>query len=108
MPETMSRKRRKVLTILGANGILTPGTKEMKGAIEEAGRIAASHSNYFMPQQFKNPANPEILFKTTRPGIWEQTNGGTDLLLSVVGTGGTITGVSRYINAPCPEGTLER
>jgi cysteine synthase A len=97
MPETMSIERRKVLAILGANIILTPGTKGMKGAIEEAERIAASSPKYFMPQQFKNPANPEIHFKTTGPEIWEQTGGKIDVLVSGVGTGGTITGVSRYI-----------
>jgi cysteine synthase A len=97
MPETMSIERRKVLAIFGANTILTPGAKGMKGAIEEAERIAASDAKYFMPQQFKNPANPEIHFKTTGPEIWEQTNGGIDVLVSGVGTGGTITGVSRYI-----------
>jgi cysteine synthase A len=97
MPETMSIERRKVLAIFGANIILTPGAKGMKGAIEEAERIAASNPNYFMPQQFKNPANPEIHFKTTGPEIWEQTNGGIDVLVSGVGTGGTISGVSRYI-----------
>ena len=97
MPETMSIERRKVLAILGANIILTPGAKGMKGAIEEAERIASSSPNYFMPQQFKNPANPEIHFKTTGPEIWEQTAGGIDVFVSGVGTGGTITGVSRYI-----------
>ncbi len=97
MPETMSMERRKVLAIFGTNIILTPGAKGMKGAIEEAERIAASNPNYFMPQQFKNPANPEVHFKTTGPEIWEQTNGGIDVLVSGVGTGGTITGVSRYI-----------
>ena len=97
MPETMSLERRKVLAILGANLILTPGAKGMKGAIEEAERIAVSNPRYFMPQQFKNPANPEIHFKTTGPEIWEQTHGGIDVLVSGVGTGGTITGVSRYI-----------
>jgi cysteine synthase A len=97
MPETMSMERRKVLAILGAHIILTPGAKGMKGAVEEAERIAASNPNYFMPQQFKNSANPEIHFKTTGPEIWEQTNGGIDVLVSGVGTGGTITGVSRYI-----------
>jgi cysteine synthase A len=97
MPETMSIERRKVLTILGANIILTPGAKGMKGAVEEAERIAVSNPNYFMPQQFKNPANPEIHFKTTGPEIWEQTDGGIDVLVSGVGTGGTITGVSRFI-----------
>ncbi len=97
MPETMSMERRKVLAILGANIILTPGAKGMKGAVEEAERIAVSNPNYFMPQQFKNPANPEIHFKTTGPEIWEQTKGGIDVLVSGVGTGGTITGVSRYM-----------
>jgi cysteine synthase A len=97
MPDTMSVERRKVLTIFGARLILTPGAKGMRGAIEEAERIAASDQNYFMPQQFKNPANPEIHFKTTGPEIWEQTGGGIDVLVSGVGTGGTITGVSRFI-----------
>ncbi len=97
MPETMSMERRKVLAIFGVNIILTPGAKGMKGAVEEAERIAASAPRYFMPQQFKNPANPEIHFKTTGPEIWEQTGGGIDVLVSGVGTGGTITGVSRFI-----------
>jgi cysteine synthase A len=97
MPETMSMERRKVLAILGANIILTIGAKGMKGAVEEAERIAGSSPNYYMPQQFKNPANPEIHFKTTGPEIWEQTNGGIDVLVSGVGTGGTISGVSRFI-----------
>ncbi len=97
MPETMSMERRKVLAIFGVNVTLTPGARGMKGAIDEAQRIAASSPNYFMPQQFKNPANPEIHFKTTGPEIWEQTKGGIDVLVSGVGTGGTITGVSRYI-----------
>ncbi len=97
MPETMSIERRKILAIFGSNMILTPGAKGMRGAVEEAERIAASDPKYFMPQQFKNPANPEIHFKTTGPEIWEQTNGGIDVLVSGVGTGGTISGVSRYI-----------
>ena len=97
MPETMSLERRKVLSIFGANIILTPGSKGMKGTIEEAERIAVSDPKYFMPQQFKNPANPEIHFKTTGPEIWEQTGGKIDVLVSGVGTGGTISGVSRFI-----------
>ncbi|MGD0822820.1 MAG: cysteine synthase A [Desulfomonilia bacterium] len=97
MPETMSIERRKVLSIFGANIILTPGPQGMKGAIAEAERIAASDPKYFMPQQFKNPANPDIHFKTTGPEIWDQTAGKIDVLVSGVGTGGTITGVSRYI-----------
>ena len=97
MPETMSIERRKVLAIFGAKLILTPGAKGMRGAIEEAERILASHPNYFMPNQFKNPANPEIHFKTTGPEIWEQTHGTIDVLVSGVGTGGTLSGISRYI-----------
>ncbi len=97
MPETMSMERRKVLAIFGTNIILTPGAKGMRGAIEEAERIATSDPKYYMPQQFKNPANPEIHFKTTGPEIWEQTGGEIDVLISGVGTGGTISGVSRYI-----------
>jgi len=97
MPDTMSVERRKVLAILGANIVLTPGSKGMKGAIEEAERIAASDPRYYMPQQFKNPANPEIHFKTTGPEIWDQTAGKIDVLVSGVGTGGTISGASRFI-----------
>ena len=97
MPETFSIERRKVLAIFGAGIILTPGAKGIRGAIEEAERIAASDPKFFIPQQFKNPANPEIHFKTTGPEIWEQTDGKIDILVSGVGTGGTITGVSRFI-----------
>jgi len=98
MPETMSIERRKVLAIFGAHIILTPGDKGMMGAVEEAERIVQSDPlRYYMPQQFKNPANPEIHYKTTGPEIWEQTNGEIDVLVSGVGTGGTLTGVSRYI-----------
>ncbi len=98
MPETMSMERRKVLITLGANLILTDGTKGMPGAIAKAKEIQESDPDkYFMPQQFENPANPEIHEKTTGPEIWEQTEGKIDILISGVGTGGTITGVSRYI-----------
>jgi len=98
MPETMSIERRRVLAALGANLILTPGPEGMKGAIARAEEIAASDpEKYFIPQQFKNPANPEIHEKTTGPEIWDATDGGIDVLVSGVGTGGTITGISRYI-----------
>lgn len=98
MPETMSIERRRVLAALGANLILTPGTEGMKGAIQQAEALAASDpQRYFLPQQFKNPANPAIHEKTTGPEIWNDTDGGIDVLVSGVGTGGTITGISRFI-----------
>jgi len=98
MPETMSIERRRVLAALGANLILTPGAEGMKGAIKRAEDIAAAEpEKYFLPQQFKNPANPEIHEKTTGPEIWDDTDGGIDVLVAGVGTGGTITGISRYI-----------
>lgn len=97
MPETMSLERRKVLKAFGANLVLTPGAKGMGGAIAEAEAIAASDPDrYFLPHQFKNPANPAIHMKTTGPEIWEDTDGNVDVLVSGVGTGGTITGISRY------------
>ena len=98
MPETMSIERRRVLAALGANLILTPGAEGMKGAIKRAEDIAAAEpAKYFLPQQFKNPANPEIHEKTTGPEIWNDTDGAVDVVVAGVGTGGTITGISRYI-----------
>ncbi|MDY0300538.1 MAG: cysteine synthase A [Trichlorobacter sp.] len=102
MPETMSIERRRVLAALGANLILTPGAEGMKGAIARAEAMAAAEpERYFIPQQFKNPANPEIHEKTTGPEIWQDTDGAIDVFVSGVGTGGTISGVSRHIKQKC-------
>ncbi|MEI7945622.1 MAG: cysteine synthase A [bacterium] len=98
MPETMSIERRRVLAAFGATLVLTPGAEGMKGAIRRAEELAASDpSRYFLPQQFKNPANPAIHEQTTGPEIWADTDGAIDVFVSGVGTGGTISGVSRFI-----------
>ena len=102
MPETMSIERRKLLIHLGADLVLTPGKEGMKGAIAKAKEIVQSESNTFMPDQFRNPANPEIHRKTTAEEIWSGTEGGVDIFVSGVGTGGTITGVSQVIRERKP------
>jgi cysteine synthase A len=103
MPETMSHERRALLKSLGADLILTPGPDGMKGAIDKAYELAESSNKYFIPQQFENPANPEIHRKTTALEIWEDTDGRADFLVAGIGTGGTITGVSEIIKQKKPE-----
>jgi len=102
MPETMSIERRKLLKHLGAELVLTPGSKGMKGAINKAKEIVSRTLNAYMPDQFGNPANPEIHRKTTAEEIWQDTDGGVDFLVAGVGTGGTITGVSEAIKERKP------
>jgi cysteine synthase len=102
MPETMSMERRKLLAAFGAELVLTPGPKGMTGAIQAAEARCAEDPRCVMLQQFKNPANPEIHRKTTAEEIWNDTDGKVDILISGVGTGGTLTGVSRYIKAKKP------
>ena len=102
MPDSMSKERRILLKALGAELVLTPAAKGMKGAIEEAERLAGENPNSLIPQQFENPANPEIHRQTTAEEIWDDTDGQVDLLVSGVGTGGTITGVSEALKARKP------
>jgi len=102
MPDTMSVERRQLLSIFGAQLILTPGADGMKGAIKKAEELAAANPNYYMPQQFKNPANPEIHRLTTAEEIWRDTDGRVDILVAGVGTGGTITGVSEVLKQKKP------
>jgi cysteine synthase len=102
MPETMSVERRKLLKHLGAELVLTPGKEGMKGAINKAKEIVAQTANAYMPDQFSNPANPESHRKTTAEELWKDTDGGADIFVSGVGTGGTITGVSEVIKSRKP------
>jgi len=102
IPETMSRERRMLLRAYGAELVLTPGSEGMAGAIKKAEELAASDPRYFIPQQFKNPANPEVHRRTTAEEIWRDTDGKVDFLVAGVGTGGTITGVGEVIKARKP------
>ncbi|RPI08972.1 MAG: cysteine synthase A [Zetaproteobacteria bacterium] len=102
MPETMSKERRALLRAYGAQLILTPGSEGMPGAIKRAEELAASDPRYFIPQQFQNPANPEIHRTTTAEEIWRDTDGKADILVSGIGTGGTITGVGEVLKARKP------
>ena len=102
MPDTMSKERRMLLRAYGAELILTPGSEGMPGAIRKAEELAASDKRYFMPQQFKNPANPEIHRRTTAQEIWRDTDGAVDFVVAGVGTGGTITGIGEALKANKP------
>jgi len=103
MPDTMSMERRQLLAVFGAELVLTPGGEGMPGALRKAEELVANNPNYFMPQQFKNPANPQIHRETTAEEIWEDTEGRVDILISGVGTGGTITGVAEVIKERKPD-----
>jgi cysteine synthase A len=102
MPETMSKERRALLRAFGADLILTPGNEGMQGAINKANELAATDPRYFIPQQFENPANPDIHRKTTAEEIWRDTDGQADILVAGVGTGGTITGIGEVLKARKP------
>ena len=102
MPETMSEERRRILEALGAELILTPAGEGMKGAVERAEHLAAADSRYFIPQQFENPANPQVHRRTTAEEIWRDTDGQADFVVAGVGTGGTITGIAEVIKRRKP------
>jgi len=103
MPDTFSLERRQLLSVFGAELVLTPGAEGMPGAVRKAEQLAAENPNYFMPQQFKNPANPEVHRLTTAEEIWRDTDGKVDILVCGVGTGGTITGIAEVIKPRKPE-----
>ncbi len=103
MPESMSVERRKLLSLLGAELVLTPAQEGMKGAVKKAQALLKEISNSFMPQQFENPANPQVHFKTTAQEIWDDTQGQVDIVVAGIGTGGTITGIAQFIKDKKPQ-----